>query len=50
MPVRSSPVFLVNRALTPYLAEAFVMIDEGIARETIDRAAVDFGMPMGPLE
>lgn len=49
-PVRSSPGFLVNRALTPYLVEAFVMIDEGIARETIDQAAVDFGMPMGPLE
>ncbi|MFX7748002.1 3-hydroxyacyl-CoA dehydrogenase NAD-binding domain-containing protein, partial [Acinetobacter baumannii] len=38
-PVRSSPGFLVNRALTPYLAEAFIMIDEGIARETIDQAA-----------
>ncbi len=26
------------------------MMDEGIAPETIDRAAMDFGMPMGPLE
>jgi 3-hydroxyacyl-CoA dehydrogenase/enoyl-CoA hydratase/3-hydroxybutyryl-CoA epimerase len=49
-PVKSAPGFLVNRALTPYLMEAFVMLDEGAKRETIDRAAKDFGMPMGPIE
>lgn len=49
-PVRSSPGFLVNRVLTPYLAEAFLMLGEGVEKETIDRAARDFGMPMGPLE
>lgn len=49
-PVKSAPGFLVNRALTPYLMEAFVMLDEGVKRETIDRAAEDFGMPMGPIE
>ena len=49
-PVKSAPGFLVNRALTPYLMEAFVMLDEGSKRETIDRAAEDFGMPMGPIE
>ncbi len=49
-PVKSAPGFLVNRALTPYLMEAFVMSDEGFQRETIDRAAEDFGMPMGPIE
>ncbi|MEO3385890.1 3-hydroxyacyl-CoA dehydrogenase NAD-binding domain-containing protein [Mesorhizobium sp. CAU 1741] len=49
-PVKSAPGFLVNRALTPYLAEAFLMIEEGIAKETIDKAATSFGMPMGPVE
>jgi 3-hydroxyacyl-CoA dehydrogenase/enoyl-CoA hydratase/3-hydroxybutyryl-CoA epimerase len=49
-PVKSSPGFLVNRALTPYLAEAFLVLDEGVTKETIDRAATDFGMPMGPIE
>lgn len=49
-PVKSSPGFLVNRALTPYLVEAFLMLDAGLAKEKIDRAATDFGMPMGPLE
>jgi 3-hydroxyacyl-CoA dehydrogenase / enoyl-CoA hydratase / 3-hydroxybutyryl-CoA epimerase len=49
-PVRSAPGFLVNRALTPYLIEAFMLLDEGVAKETIDRAAEEFGMPMGPIE
>ena len=49
-PVKSAPGFLVNRALTPYMLEAMVMLDEGIKRETIDAAAEDFGMPMGPIE
>jgi 3-hydroxyacyl-CoA dehydrogenase/enoyl-CoA hydratase/3-hydroxybutyryl-CoA epimerase len=49
-PVKSDPGFLVNRALTPYMLEAMVMLDEGMKKETIDRAAEDFGMPMGPIE
>ncbi|HEY8385185.1 MAG TPA: 3-hydroxyacyl-CoA dehydrogenase NAD-binding domain-containing protein [Porticoccaceae bacterium] len=48
--VRSSPGFLVNRVLTPYLLEAMLLLDEGLAAETIDQAALDFGMPMGPVE
>ena len=47
-PVKSAPGFLVNRALTPYMLEAMVMLSEGIKRETIDAAAEEFGMPMGP--
>jgi len=49
-PVKSAPGFLVNRALMPYLVEAFVMFDEGVPIEVIDRAARNFGMPMGPIE
>ena len=49
-PVKSAPGFLVNRALTPYMLEAMVMLNEGVKRETIDAAAVAFGMPMGPIE
>lgn len=47
--VKSSPGFLVNRILMPYLAEAFMMVDEGVPLADIDRAAKDFGMPMGPI-
>jgi len=50
LPVRSSPGFLVNRVLMPYLLEAVEMLDEGIEAPLIDRAAVRFGMPMGPIE
>jgi len=50
LPVKSSPGFLVNRALTPYMLEAMVMLDEKVAKETIDAAAEKFGMPMGPIE
>src|SRR5215471_8023527 len=49
-PVKSAPGFLVNRALTPYMLEAIVMLGEGKQRESIDAAAIEFGMPMGPIE
>ncbi len=47
--VKSSPGFLVNRILMPYLLEAMVMLDEGIPAATIDKSMVEFGMPMGPV-
>jgi 3-hydroxyacyl-CoA dehydrogenase/enoyl-CoA hydratase/3-hydroxybutyryl-CoA epimerase len=50
LPCRSSPGFLVNRVLFPYLHEALHAAGEGIAFNAIDRAAVEFGMPMGPIE
>ena len=50
LPVKSSPGFLVNRALTPYMLEAMVMLDEKIDKSVIDAAAEKFGMPMGPIE
>jgi 3-hydroxyacyl-CoA dehydrogenase/enoyl-CoA hydratase/3-hydroxybutyryl-CoA epimerase len=50
LPCRSSPGFLVNRVLFPYLHEALHAAGEGIDFNAIDKAAVDFGMPMGPIE
>lgn len=50
VPVKSAPGFLVNRVLTPYLLEAMLLMDEGMAAETIDQAALNFGMPVGPVE
>ncbi len=50
LPVKSSPGFLVNRILMPYIMEAIILVDEGVAPEKIDYAAVEFGMPMGPIE
>ncbi len=50
LPVKSSPGFVVNRALTPYMLEAMVMLDENVDKSVIDAAAEKFGMPMGPIE
>lgn len=50
LPVNSSPGFLVNRILLPYLMEAVTLFEEGASPEAIDQAALDFGMPMGPVE
>ncbi|MBI3575375.1 MAG: enoyl-CoA hydratase/isomerase family protein [Gammaproteobacteria bacterium] len=48
--VKSSPGFLVNRILMPYLIEAVKLVEEGVGITTIDQAATEFGMPMGPIE
>jgi len=50
LPVKSAPGFLVNRVLAPYLMTAMRCVDEGIAPEVVDEAALAFGMPMGPIE
>jgi 3-hydroxyacyl-CoA dehydrogenase / enoyl-CoA hydratase / 3-hydroxybutyryl-CoA epimerase / enoyl-CoA isomerase len=47
--VRDCPGFLVNRILFPYMSEALVLLTEGASMDAIDRAATDFGMPMGPI-
>ncbi|MBE2292320.1 MAG: 3-hydroxyacyl-CoA dehydrogenase, partial [Xanthomonadaceae bacterium] len=48
--VAGTPGFLVNRVLFPYLLEAASLHAEGVPGKVIDKAAVDFGMPMGPIE
>lgn len=50
LPVKSRPGFLVNRILMPYLLEAVQLLEEGIPAAVIDKAALEFGMPMGPVE
>jgi 3-hydroxyacyl-CoA dehydrogenase / enoyl-CoA hydratase / 3-hydroxybutyryl-CoA epimerase len=50
VPCRSAPGFIVNRVLMPYLHEAMFAAQEGVPLAVIDKAAVDFGMPMGPIE
>ena len=50
VPVAGTPGFLVNRLLFPYMLEAATAYSEGIPAPVIDKAAVKFGMPMGPIE
>jgi 3-hydroxyacyl-CoA dehydrogenase / enoyl-CoA hydratase / 3-hydroxybutyryl-CoA epimerase len=47
--VKDSPGFLVNRILMPYLVEAANLFAAGAGVPELDRAMLDFGMPMGPL-
>ncbi len=50
VPVAGTPGFLVNRVLFPYMLEAATVYAEGVPGAVIDKAAVKFGMPMGPIE
>ena len=50
VPCKSAPGFLVNRILMPYMMEAVLAYEDGVPLEAIDKAAKDFGMPMGPAE
>ncbi|KAB7762396.1 3-hydroxyacyl-CoA dehydrogenase NAD-binding domain-containing protein [Xanthomonas maliensis] len=50
VPVAGTPGFLVNRVLFPYLLEAATAYADGVPGPVIDKAAVKFGMPMGPIE
>jgi 3-hydroxyacyl-CoA dehydrogenase/enoyl-CoA hydratase/3-hydroxybutyryl-CoA epimerase len=47
---KSSEGFIVNRILAPYMAEAMHLKEDGVAPIDIDKIAVNFGMPMGPVE
>jgi 3-hydroxyacyl-CoA dehydrogenase/enoyl-CoA hydratase/3-hydroxybutyryl-CoA epimerase len=46
--VGDGPGFLVNRILAPFMNEAGHLLEEGYSIKDIDRAALNFGMPMGP--
>ena len=47
--VRDAAGFYANRILAPYVNEAGLLLDEGVAVDAIDRALVEFGFPVGPL-
>jgi 3-hydroxyacyl-CoA dehydrogenase/enoyl-CoA hydratase/3-hydroxybutyryl-CoA epimerase len=43
------PGFVVNRILGPYMNESAFLLEEGNSIDSLDKAMVDFGMPMGPM-
>lgn len=47
--VNDGPGFLVNRLLFPYMQEALELLVEGVPLKNIERAAKEFGMPLGPI-
>jgi 3-hydroxyacyl-CoA dehydrogenase / enoyl-CoA hydratase / 3-hydroxybutyryl-CoA epimerase len=48
--VSDGPGFLVNRLLVPYMVESVSLLEEGHGIQKIDKAMLNFGMPMGPIE
>jgi 3-hydroxyacyl-CoA dehydrogenase/enoyl-CoA hydratase/3-hydroxybutyryl-CoA epimerase len=51
LPVKSTPGFLVNRVLSPYMLKAMqIHRERKVPMEALDKAATEFGMPMGPVE
>jgi len=46
--VKDGPGFLVNRILMPYLNEVGYLLEEGVPIKNIEKACINFGMPMGP--
>lgn len=47
--VRDCPGFLVNRILMPYMAEALLLLEEGVDMDRMDKVATKWGMPVGPI-
>ncbi|MAX67821.1 MAG: 3-hydroxyacyl-CoA dehydrogenase NAD-binding domain-containing protein [Bacteriovoracaceae bacterium] len=45
--VNDCPGFLVNRILAPFLNESAYLLEQGVSIESIDKAVLNFGMPMG---
>lgn len=47
--VRDGPGFYANRVLSPYVNAAGLLLDDGVAIDSIDEALVKFGFPVGPI-
>lgn len=47
--VKDCAGFLINRILVTGMGEAVKMLEEGVPLNDIEKAVLDFGMPMGPF-
>ena len=42
--------FYANRCIIPYINEGIIMVKEGVLPQIIENAALQLGMPLGPLQ
>lgn len=47
--VNDAPGFYANRILSPYMAEAALLLEEGVRIEEVDAAMTGWGYPVGPI-
>ncbi len=47
--MKDVPGFYVNRALGPFMAEVSALLADGADIQALDKALVQFGMPVGPI-
>ncbi len=55
--IRKTPIivndarnFYANRCIIPYINEGIIMVKEGVPPQVIENAALQLGMPLGPLQ
>ena len=48
--VKDGVGFYTSRVLAPYMNEAASLLSEGVSIDAIDRALVDWGWPVGPIQ
>ena len=55
--IRKTPIivndarnFYANRCIIPYINEGMIMVKEGVPPQVIENAALQLGMPLGPLQ
>jgi len=55
--IRKTPIivndarnFYANRCIIPYINEGMIMVKEGVPAQVIENAALQLGMPLGPLQ
>ncbi len=55
--IRKTPIivndarnFYANRCIIPYINEGMIMVKEGVLPQIIENAALQLGMPLGPLQ
>ncbi|PID48777.1 MAG: hypothetical protein CR991_09680 [Proteobacteria bacterium] len=50
LPVENSPGYIVNRILFAYILQGIHLHQQQVPHTVLDKAARDFGIPLGPLE